>query len=93
MSVATWLIAGLVGKNHYQPRPTTNSIIDMKQGLTMFCSYRLFRLLHLMPAKPFPSFMVLSQTIITVGANKHFRALRRPSPSSKDRVYDEIYDR
>ena len=41
MSVATWLIAGLVGKNHYQPRPTTNSIIDMKQGLTMFCSYRL----------------------------------------------------
>lgn len=42
MSVATWLIAGLVGKNHYQPRPTTNSIIDMKQGFTMFCSYRLF---------------------------------------------------
>lgn len=66
MSVATWLIAGLVGKNHYQPRPTTNSIIDMKQGLTMFCSYRLFmpQHLHLLIVKNRHQFCGMQKTIL-----------------------------
>ena len=40
MYVATWSIAGLLDTNHYRPRPTQNKD-DTKQGLTMFCSYRL----------------------------------------------------
>lgn len=50
-------------------------------------------LLHLMSAKLFPSFMVLSHAIIMAGRENHICAPHGLPSLSKDSVYDAVDDR